>query len=215
MTSAVAVGRVALAACAALILAACVSAPPRPGVPAAQALRWQQAREARVAGQPDWTLAGRIAVSSGRGGGSGRIDWTRSGDGYAIAVSAPITRQSWRLVGDAGHARLEGLPGGPRESEAPGALLFEATGWDVPLASLAWWVRGVAAPGGPGRLEFGPDGLPRTLAQHGWTIAYDWPDGAVNPEFPARIEARRDSARVKLVIDQARLGTAPAATGAP
>lgn len=199
----------------ALALAGCTVAPPRPAVPAAQAEAAQQAREAAVRAQADWHLDGRIAVANGRDGGSGRIEWTQQGSRYRIAVSAPVTRQSWRLTGDAAAARIEGLPGGPRESEDPAALLHETTGWPVPVEALAWWVRGARAPGEPAVIEFGPDGLPARIAQDGWTIAYVWPDGAAAPEFPARIEARRDPVRVRLAIDAARLGSAADTASAP
>jgi len=195
------------AVAAALLLAACASAPRRaadgPAPPGAEPA--QQAREARVQAQPEWWLQGRIAVSTGREGGSGRLEWTRRGDGYELRVSAPVTRQSWRLAVAGGRARIEGLTGGPREGDDPETLLRDATGWTIPLTALPYWARGARAPVAPAQVRYGPDGRPLRIEQAGWAIDYVWPDSA-DAEFPARIDARRDGARVRLAIDQARLG---------
>lgn len=190
-------------AAALLLVAGCATVPRPPALTAAQAEAAQQAREARWLAHPDWRLQGRIAVSDGRDGGSGRIDWTQRGGAYEVELSAPVTRQSWRLVGDAARARIEGLAGGPREAGDPQALLREATGWELPIAALAHWVRGARAPGAPARIEYGPGGLPARIRQGGWTIDYAWPAPAACTGFPRRIDARRDGARVRLVIDQA------------
>ena len=65
---------------------------------------------------PAWAFRGRVAISEGRNGGNGRIDWQQRGDAYQVSLAAPVTRQSWQLSGGAGQAvRLEGLP--PRAGE--------------------------------------------------------------------------------------------------
>ena len=194
----------AMALAAALLLGGCVSAPMRAPV-AVDPVAAGQA-DARRAAMQDWSLAGRVAVSGGRQGGSGRLDWTQRGDRYDLVLSAPVTRQGWRLVGDAGRARLEGIEGGPREGADAGALLRQATGWDIPVRALVDWVRGVPAPEpvhGPARMVHGAGDLPARLEQAGWAIEYrDWfeADGD-RPALPRRIEATRGDARVRLVVD--------------
>lgn len=189
---------------AALLLGGCVSAPVRAPVavdPAAAA-----EADARRAALQAWALAGRVAVSGGRQGGSGRLDWTQRGDRYDLVLSAPVTRQGWRLVGDAGLARLEGVEGGPREGPDAGALLRQATGWDIPVRALVDWVRGVPAPEsvhGPARVVHASGDLPARLEQAGWAIEYrDWFEADAGlPALPRRIEATRGDARVRLVVD--------------
>lgn len=211
-------------------LAGCATVPKTVGaltpVQIAAAEQQQAAREARLQNHTDWSLAGRIAVSTGQNGGSGRIEWRQAGPGYRVALSAPVTRQSWQLSVDArsGQARLEGLDGGPRTGTDAGLLLREATGWDIPVIALSDWVRGLRAPGlGAAAIEFDAALRPARIAQAGWDITYTWPDAtpagtpagakdtgagvsasaaAAEPALPVRIEARRADARVRLVIDQ-------------
>lgn len=196
----------AFAATVLCLLAACVSAPPRPPAPIVDAA---QARELdrRRAGVGEWTISGRIAVATGKRGGSGRLDWRQRAEGYAISLSAPVTRQSWQLTGDAGGARLEGIEGGPREGADAGQLLWSATGWSIPVLALQDWVRGIGAPEpahGEAVVAYGGDGLPTRIEQAGWTIDYpEWHPGAAGrPPLPRRIVARSGDASVRLIVDE-------------
>ncbi|WP_242113347.1 lipoprotein insertase outer membrane protein LolB [Luteimonas aquatica] len=191
-----------LLAASVAVLAACATAPrtgPPPQAVLADAGEREAARSARLRAIGDWSLAGRVAVSNGRKGGSGRLEWRQRGAGYEVALSAPITRQSWRLSGGPGTARLDGLAGGAREGADADELLFRATGWDIPVAALADWLRGLpAGSSAPARIVPGPDGRPLRIEQDGWTIDYTWP---AQGDLPDRLDAHREQARVKLVVD--------------
>lgn len=189
------------------LLAACVGQPVRkgPAVPTAMAEQMQLARDAVLLAHPQWALQGRVALTNGHNGGSGRVEWRQDGPQYVVSLSAPITRQSWRMTGDAASARLEGLSTGPREGSDPEALLREATGWVIPVAALSSWVRGsVDRSLPPGDLQFDADGHLARLQQGGWTIEYSgWQSQAgLGIDLPARVEASQGDARVRLVVDQ-------------
>lgn len=212
-------GALRVAACLALValLGACagrtvrVAAPTPEQVSRGQA--WQRERE-RLVDLPQWSLTGRIAVAAGGRGGSGRIDWGQDQARYDIALSAPVTRQSWRLSGDGAGARLEGLEGGTREGYNAETLLLEATGWQLPVLCLPDWVRGLGCRNVAALAQesWSTDGRLARLDQIGWVIEYpEWRAGAPGqPEMPRRIVARRTGAdaSVRLVVDEWRLGMA-------
>ena len=187
-----------------VLLAGCAAAPVRQApevVSADQAQARQQARQASLQALPDWSMQGRVALSVGDRGGSGRLDWRQQGDAFEVSLAAPVTRQSWRLAGTPQGATLEGLEGGPRAGRDADVLLREATGWPIPVQAMAWWVRGLASPDAV--LEFGADGRPRRLYAQGWTVDYqEWlPASEPWPEMPRRLQAVRGDARVRLVVD--------------
>lgn len=192
------VSRAAVAVLALVLIAACAPVRPRPGDAALEAA--QRAREQALALQPDWALSGRIAVSADGQGGSGRIEWRQRGSDFDIRLIAPITGQGWRLTRQGRRVRLEGLPAGVLEGADAEQLLEEATGWRLPVDALAAWVRAGRAPG-LADIGFGPDGLPMTLRQAGWTVEYRaW--GAQTPPLPGKVFAEQGSARVRLAIDR-------------
>jgi len=170
----------------------------------------ETARQAMLALSPQWSFQGRVAVSKGRNGGSGRIDWQQQGDAYQVSLAAPVTRQSWQLSGGAGQAvRLDGLQGGPRSGGDAGQLLLQATGWEIPVEQLAAWVRGIPATGAQAaRRGFDAEGRPRVLQQDDWRIDYlDWyPPEGERPPLPRRIDAVNGDAKVRLIVDEWTLG---------
>lgn len=193
----------------ALLLASCATQSARPVSPPEagstdQARQKQSAREAVLREWVDWSLAGRVAISNGRKGGSGRIDWQQQGDAYTVSLSAPVTRQSWRLSGGPQGARLEGIEGGPREGADAAQLLREATGWEIPVAALGAWVRGVSAQDLPqASMQFDAAGRLNHMEQGGWAIDYRWPEAAATtPTLPQRVDAVKGEAKVKLVVDE-------------
>ena len=196
----------------AIALAACASRPPREALPAIEGTpaAHQAARESALAAMPDWSLSGRLAISNGKEGGSGRIEWRQAGPRFDVTLSAPVTRQSWRVTGGQGEARLEGLDGGPRTGPDAGGLVRDATRWDIPVESLAAWMRGEGA-GDAATLRFGADGRLVQLAEAGWIVDFaDWRSaGADGLELPNRVEARQGEARVRLVVDAWTLGPGP------
>ncbi len=191
------------------VLSACATQVRRaaPPAPANEVQQQRQAREAWLAARDTWSFSGRAAISKAKRGGSGRIEWTQAdARRYTVALSAPITRQSWRLIGDlhSESGRIEGLEGGPREGEDAEALLLEATGWEIPVDALGSWVRGLPAPIHPvDKIEYDTQGRPSLIRQLDWTIRYTgWQPATEGlPELPARIEATHDDASVRLAID--------------
>jgi len=212
--------KTALAAVLAVSLSACVSldtrkAPAAPDVVTTVSAEAQQAEAARVdalRAQPAWSFQGRVAVSKGRNGGSGRIDWQQQARQYVVSLSAPVTRQSWTLSGDSENrsGRLDGVEGGPRQGEDAQQVLLEATGWDIPVNQLPDWVRGLVAEGaGAEQIDRDAEGRPRRVRQMGWDIQFlDWyPAEGDRPVLPRRIEAVNGDAKVRLLVDGWVLGS--------
>lgn len=181
-----------------LLAAGCAPAPVRPQIAADEGT--QQAREAALARTPDWGFRGRVAVSAGSNGGSAGIHWRQHGADFDIELTAPITAQSWHLRAQAGRVTLEGLQGGTREGVDAEALLLEATGWRMPVASMAAWARGARAAGLPAELSVDAQGRPALLQQAGWNIEYRaWLGG--EPPLPQKVFAKQGDASVRLVVD--------------
>ena len=156
---------------------------------------------------PGWAMSGRVALSNGKDGGSGRIEWRQGAGRTEVTLSAPVTRQSWTLTANADGVTLEGVSGGPLRGDDAGQLLRQSTGWEIPVAALGCWLRGMpAAIHGMGEESsiFGTDMRLLRIEQGGWVIDYsNWQqDPASGVELPTRINAEQASNRVRLVVDR-------------
>jgi outer membrane lipoprotein LolB len=190
-------GRVAAALCL-LALSAC--APVAPRIPAVADEAAQQAREAALSARTDWAFRGRVAISQGGQGGNAGIRWRQQGADFDIELSAPVTRQSWRLASRAGQVTLAGLEGGELRGTDAEALLLEATGWRIPVAAMASWARGARGRGSRAEFSSDPQGRPATLLQDGWSVEYrSWFPG--DPPLPQKVFARQGEAGVRLVVE--------------
>ena len=202
-------------------LAACQSLPPASAptdvlVGDAQIAAAMQAQQARMTALglenaacdvPTWAMSGRVALSNGKDGGSGKIEWTQGGGSTQVMLSAPVTRQSWTLTADAGGVTLDGVAAGQLRGEDAGQLLRQSTGWEIPVAALGCWLRGAPADiKGMGQASsvFGIDQQLLRIEQGGWVIDYaNWQvDPASGVELPTRINAEQASNRVRLVVDR-------------
>ncbi|HEX6833225.1 MAG TPA: lipoprotein insertase outer membrane protein LolB [Rudaea sp.] len=183
---------------AAMLLAACAPVRVRENAQTAQA---QTEREAALAARTHWLVHARIAVSNGKDGGSGDLEWRKSGSDFRFVVHAPVTGKTWQLSGGEGHAQLEGVDPQPTTGSDPERLLRDRVGWDVPLADLDAWVLGARAPGEPAQIQFDAQNLPAVLEQDGWKVEYrDW-FADKNPPLPRKVFATRGQARVRVAIE--------------
>jgi outer membrane lipoprotein LolB len=183
----------------ALLVGACARVPSRPA--SGGGADGQAAREASLQSVEAWSFAGRVAIDHAGQAGNARIQWTQRGGDFDITLSAPVTRQSWRLVRESGRARIEGMDGGAREGVDAEALLLASTGWRIPVDSLGAWVRGARASASAAQVEYSPAGLPSVLVEGGWTVEYRaW--GTGTPPLPTRLFARREGSSVRLAIER-------------
>lgn len=179
-----------------LLVAACAPQRLRPD---AAGLEQQDRREAALAPMQNWELRGRLGVSDARDSGSGSLGWSQQGEHYRFELNAPVTGKTWRLSGDGRSAKLEGV----RETAVDGvdaaSLLRRELGWQVPVAELSWWARGLRAPG-PSELSLRGDGLPARIVQAGWTVDFLDYDLERQPALPRKLFAEKGDYRVRLVI---------------
>lgn len=170
-----------------------------PSVDSPEAFAAQSAREAFLAGSGDWRLRGRVAFANGSDGATVQIDWTQRGEAFDIRLVAPITGREWRLSGRPGEAELLGLDDGPRRADDAEGLLFETTGWRLPVRHFPHWVRGARGPEAATALQVDADARPVSWAQSGWALQFrDWWPG--EPPLPRRVFATREGASVRLVV---------------
>lgn len=198
--------RVALTLTLVLTLSACATAPMAPlpdGLTEQPPADWSQRQTALMHFQY-WRLKGKLAVHQPSDSGTAVINrWSQTADRYQLSLSSSFL--------GLGHTELSGVPGYMEltlsngetyRSADPQSLIRSATGWELPIESLVWWIRGLPEPGSDYRLLFDDTGRLAAIRQQGWEIRYNRWQLFVQgtPALPALITARKDNKRVKLAV---------------
>ena len=151
-----------------------------------------------------WILSGKMAVRQPSDSGTAVINrWQQYGNEYELSLSSSFLGMgTTRIEGSPGFIELTLSNGDVYQSGNPEQLISQATGWQLPVQSLVWWMRGLPAPEGRHRLLFDQKNRLAILEQDGWEIRYDrWRTFVDDlPELPARITAIKDDKRVRVVI---------------
>jgi len=150
-----------------LFLAGCSVAPTRPVENAA--LAWQ-AREARLQQITAWDIQGRLVLRSGDEGGQMSLHWRRDGENDVIDLSGPLGKRLLRLSQNPAGAELRDAEQKIFRAENAQVLLFNTTGWQVPLAGLHYWILGIPVPAAAERHSLDERGRLKSLSQWGWDI---------------------------------------------
>ena len=187
----------------ALALAA-TSAAENPNIPLLK--REYQDRAAQVSAFDDWSLDGRLALSDGKEGGSGALNWIQhgnpagfhSGERWAgvrgSCRSTPLARcLKWPMV------RCTG-------TQSVTELVKKQIGWKVPVDALQWWVRGLAFPGDWQSRRFDDAGRLVRLEQSGWTVEFSQYQDEGPAWMPGKLNARRADYAVKVVVKKWQIG---------
>lgn len=184
-------------------LAGCVSLPRAVGnLPSfAPDTGWAERRS--VLQQLDgFSLRGRIAIAAGESGASATMRWVQAGARGEIEFDGPLGIGGLRVVARGEQLSVTNARGERRDGAAARADLERQLGFELPLASLRYWVLGVPDPSRDVDEERLADDAPRleALSQAGWQVAYRAYTGAAG--LPRRIDAARGAARLRLLVEE-------------
>jgi outer membrane lipoprotein LolB len=175
-------------------LAACVST--RPAAPAAPAVPWEQ-RVTELQHAAGWQLDGRAAVAVGQQGWQATLNWRQSGIFAEVHLAGPFGIGALVLKQGPDGLSLNGAP----PSDAVLSQVHDKLGFDPPLENLHYWLLGVPNPAYGFEVVRNDQGRAKTLAQAGWSVAYDRYLPVEGDLLPARLVVSRDDVRVRIIID--------------
>jgi len=181
-------------------LVGCATAPIAPQPPPATQT-WPEARTA-LQRLEHFSLRGRVALSTGSDGFNGGLHWDESGDRAQILIDGPLGAGGVRIELQNTTLRVTTSSGKQLDGEAARAELERRLGFELPLASLRYWIIGAPDPALPAEESVGS--LPRLdhLQQSGWQIDYPLYVASGGLWLPKRLTLERGAARVRVVVDQ-------------
>lgn len=150
--------------------------------------------------EESWSLKARLALNNGEDGGSGTLNWVQGRDELQLDFHGALGRGAWTLESSQGQAVLTQADGQVVTAMTVNELVRDQLGHEVPVDALAWWVRGLAAPGDREGLTLNEYGAPQRLQQAGWRIEFERYREFEGRLMPLKITARQDEWVIKLAI---------------
>jgi outer membrane lipoprotein LolB len=146
----------------------------------------------------NFELSGKLALSDGQEGGSGRLNWRQQNSQVAAQFKAPLGQGDWLIEETDQGASLIINNESPYYAPHAETLIEEAVGWSVPWQALKKWLQ--AQPVDENQANVKRTQTSKTITEQGWTIVYDrfqkYPDGCL----PHRIMAKKPPYSIRLVV---------------
>lgn len=187
--------RILAAVIASMMLAGCALLP-QPDRPAQRAA--------------DFDLVGRVAATFEGRNFSSSLRWQHVEDRDEVWLMTPTGQALAHILADETGATLTGADRQTYQARDVESLTRRALGWELPLARLAWWVRGEIIPGSEAKEAVrDQQGRLVRLAQDGWHITFAHPADDDRRGMPQRLDLTRGAHQIRLVIDSWRRDDAP------
>lgn len=119
-----------------LLLYACVTRPK--DVSEAQSTSIAQQELERL---QNWSLRGKLAIITAQERKSANMSWQQQGDNITMVLSSVVGTTIAKLFYDGKMATLI-ADDKTWQDPSPAALIFQITGWDVPVEDLSDWMKG-------------------------------------------------------------------------
>jgi outer membrane lipoprotein LolB len=171
------------------------------------------ARQRALAALRDWSVNGRLAVTTAQEGWHVSLYWVQQGPVYHIDLIGPLGQGRVRIQGDAQGVSLRTADGQFQRATDADELLTQAVGVRIPLNGLLYWMRGLPDPGQPGALALDEQGRLSRLEQDGWQIDYLDYMPVAPLELPRRIRATQGEIKVQVVVNDWSLAPATTVAG--
>lgn len=170
------------------LLGGCASLPERPPVENPSAT-WQT-RQTQLAQLNVWDLRGRLALRADEQGANASLRWVRDRDRHRMNLAGPFGGGHVRLTYDGSGAELRDSDGETYHGATMQQLLLRATGWNLPIEGLNYWVLGLPDPAAPAQSTLDEWGRLKLLEQLGWDVEFIEYTQAGRYELPRRVFIR-------------------------
>lgn len=177
----------------ALILQGCAIAPP-----AAQNPDWSALQD-KLQQLKSWQLRGRVNIRYEGESYTPRLRWQQASSDYEIRLWGTFNAGNTLIKGNPDGVSLE-TDGRTSNARTPERLILNELGYEFPVSSLVYWIKGQPAPAPRPQISFDELNQLEEIQQDGWTIRYPDPRQYGELSLPRRIEVSRSEQDIRLVF---------------
>lgn len=159
-----------------------------------------------VSGISDWDAVGRASLRTETDAWHATLQWRQRGDSFRIRLSAPLSQGTMQLTNVSGQMVLRDTDNRVHTAADADRLVYQVTGWQLPVAGLVDWMLGL-----PGKhvddklLRFDRNGRLERFYQDEWEIALSDYTLTGDHELPGRVHLQREGLDVQITITRRKL----------
>lgn len=194
-----------------LLLGGCTTPDLRP-VPEDNTAAWQQ-RQQSLSSLQQWDMRARIAVRLGDDGGQANLHWNHEIRNNDMRLVGAWGRGLVRLSFNDTAAELTDDTGRKTTGSDAAELLYQATGWVIPVRNLRSWVTGLPVTD-QAQTKIDRYGRLQQITESGWQIDYQEYQRFGQWELPRRLKLSQlrtvngeQLVSVRLVVNQWQAGS--------
>ena len=181
-----------------MLISACSSIP---DVDSDLQLRQWQNHQALVNKIESWNIKGRAAIQSENNSATFLLHWDQFNTGYELRFIAGLGQGAYLLQGTENGVVMRTPKNKVFTSDTPESLIREKLGWDVHIAGLKYWVRGVPEPNVKySQLLLDKKGRLKDMKQSGFFISILRYTDKENISLPEKLFIRSNNIQLRLVI---------------
>ena len=157
-------------------------------------------RAAQLALLQNWQADGKMALRGADGAESSNITWQQEHNHTRVKLSGSMGLSATTIYSDGSFLEVNRAGEISRYDISSPESIIRDIGWDLPLQSLPYWLKGLPSPlaeAGELTLE---RGLLTRLQQSGWLIHYENYAQFGLYVLPKRLEMERGTTRLRLII---------------
>ena len=153
----------------------------------------------------DWTINGRISMIHKDENWYARFNWIQQNQDFQISFTGPLGETELQVSQIEQNIRLK-TPSIERSSDNLEQLLFQETGWKLPVSSLRYWSHGQPDPHMNAQLEYNEQQQISDIYQAGWHIHYPKRMQVDPYMLPKKIIVTEQDLKIKIIITSWHLG---------
>jgi outer membrane lipoprotein LolB len=151
-----------------------------------------------------WDFKGRLSLKTHNEAWTGKVRWRQSGEEFRLHFNSPTGQGAVQLMSNPQFGvEMRAAEGGVFYADDAETLLYDHTGWRLPVSGLRLWVMGL--PDGNreiSQLRFDEIGRIQLLEQYHWQIQYLQYQQVGTLDLPRKISLQNDKLDLRIVIDQ-------------
>jgi outer membrane lipoprotein LolB len=148
----------------------------------------------------NWTIYGRISVINDEENWYAKFIWIQKQKDFQLSFIGPLGETELQVSQMGQKVYLESTSG-IRSGDDLEQLIWQETGWKLPLNSLSYWSKGLSNPNIKARLKYNKQQI-SDIFQAGWHIQYPKRMLLDSVLVPKKIIATKEDIKIKLIITQ-------------